>query len=489
MHSSERQAVIDIGSNSVRLVVYDGPARAPFPICNEKALCGLGRDFTEDGCLNPASVDAALTALTRFRGLLDWYGGPPVSAVATAAVRAAKDGDEFVSRANNLGFDIKIIDGAREAELAALGVISLEPQAEGIIGDMGGGSLELVRVVKGAPGESISAGIGALALMRKSGGDLSAAKAIVEEAIAPATWLRDGRQETLYAVGGAWRSLARIHMRLRDHPLPILHHYEMTAKEAIDICDFVSGQSRQSLQEIPGIARRRIDSLPFAARVLAIVIKRSKVRRMLVSAGGVREGLTFEKLSAKERKQDPLVVGATFMAQGLSPTLAFGENAVHVLTPLFEDNGPEAMRLVRAACAMIDVGAYFHPDLRGLQAYDIALRAPFYGVSHAERAMLALALYLRHEGRRAEEMTDRVETLLSEEQAEFAVRLGLAMRFVASFAPKAGGALEGCSLHHEKNKLIFRGPIARADLFQELPQKRIDALAAAFDATAHIDLS
>ena len=476
-----RLAVIDIGSNSVRLVVYDGPRRAPFPICNEKAQCGLGRNMSPKGDLDPTAINAVLDTLARFRGLIDAYGNPPVLAVATAAVRAARNGREFVDQANKLGFQIEIIDGKREAYLAALGVISLQPDAVGIVGDMGGGSLELARVEDGRVSSTVSMPIGALALEQATRGRPGNTDKLVLEALRAAPWLHKSKVKTLYAVGGSWRALARLHMRLRNHPLPILHHYEMAAKDAIDLCEFAAMQSRESLQETPGISKKRVDALPYAARVLATVLRRQNAKKLIVSAGGVREGLIYELLSKEERRLDPLLAGARFIAAGLSPSPTYGAAAARVIKPLFRKSAQSESRIVDAACALIDVGAYFHPDMRGVQAYETALRAPFYAISHDERAILALSLYVRHEGRRAETDIDRAETLLSEDQEMFAVRLGLALRFVAAFAPKVTCAIEGCKLSFVDGVLQFTAPVARANMFQGLAEKRLDALARAFE--------
>mgnify|MGYP001609173998 FL=1 len=229
-----RQAVIDIGSNSVRLVVYDGPRRAPFPICNEKALCGLGRDMTDDGRLNPKAVDGALEVLARFKCLLSELGDPLTLTVATAAVREARDGPQFVERIRALGLPVDVIGGGEEATLASYGVVSFEPGAGGLVGDMGGGSLELISLKEGEAGDAVSLSIGPLRLMQQAKGDLKSAAKIVEKALGEVSWLKAKKGDTLFAVGGAWRSIARINMQLHRHPLPVLHHYELNAKQAIE---------------------------------------------------------------------------------------------------------------------------------------------------------------------------------------------------------------------------------------------------------------
>lgn len=476
-----RQAVIDVGSNSVRLVIYDGPRRAPMPICNEKALCGLGREMTEEGDLNPESVEYALATLQRFKRVLAEHDNPPTRVIATAAVREARNGKAFVSEIDKLGFTTEIIGGAREAELAAHGVVSYEPGATGLVGDMGGGSLELVALDNGAVAENVSLSIGPLRLMQASGGKTGAASKLIGPALAEAPWLKARKFKTIYSVGGAWRAIARIHMRLRDYPLPVLHHYELTRAEALGVCDLIAKQSRQSLEEIPGIPLRRLDTLPFASLVFREVLNLTKVERVMVSAGGVREGLIYDDLSPAEKGLDPLLEGARFFAARLSPEPAFGEAVIALTADLFPDESPAETRIRVATCMLSDIGAYFHPDLRAMQAFETALRAPFYAVTHKERIIIALALHCRHDGRKPPSHADQLIALLSETEQARATRLGLAMRFAGALAPKAPAALEGARLQIDKDVVTFKAPEETEALMGELPRRRLDALAGAFD--------
>ncbi|MEE2692677.1 MAG: Ppx/GppA family phosphatase [Pseudomonadota bacterium] len=479
-----RQAVVDIGSNSIRLVIYDGPRRAPAPICNEKALCGLGRDMSADGRLNPAAVDYALSTLVRFRRLIVAHGEPPTVTFATAAVREAADGPEFVARVQALGFDVRVIGGVEEATLAALGVVSYEPGATGLVGDMGGGSLELIAVANGFVEDNISLSIGPLRLMQQTGGKIADAEPLILRALEAVDWIAPDRFDTLYAVGGAWRAIARIHMRLKSYPLSVLHHYELTKEEAIEVCDILAKQSRRSLEEIPGIPRRRIDTLPYAAVVMRAVLQKAKAKKIVVSAGGVREGVLFNNLTADERLADPLFAGAEFFAERLAPEPRIGGAVAALTDTLFADETPSQKRLRVATCILCDIGAFFHPDLRAAQAFDTALRAPFYGVTHKERVSIALSLFCRHDGRRPSLPDEHTLGLLSLEEQQRAIRLGLALRFAGALAPKAPEAIAGCRLVYADAKVTFRAPEAVRSLMGELPRKRLDALASSYEAAA-----
>jgi exopolyphosphatase/guanosine-5'-triphosphate,3'-diphosphate pyrophosphatase len=481
-----RQAVIDIGSNSVRLVIYDGPKRAPFPICNEKALCGLGRDMGKDGALNPAAVASALETLARFAQLVREHGDPPTRTIATAAVREAKDGSDFVAKAERLGLKIDVIDGKDEARLAALGVASFEPGASGLVGDMGGGSLELIALDRGQAREAESLSIGPLRLMQKTRGDLKAAAKEIDRALASVDWFGPSRFEVLFAVGGAWRSIARVSMQLRNHPLPVLHHYELTAKQAIETCDLVARQSRSSLETTPGISAKRVDALPYAALVLRAVLSAGKIGKVSISAGGVREGLLYRALTADERAYDPLLAGAAFLAERMAPEPEMGAAYDRFLDGAFRDERPGERRIRKATALLADVGAYFHPDLRGDHAFDTALRAPFYGVTHGERTAIALALYCRHEGAKAPADRRAVIALLDEAAHKRAMQVGLALRFAASIAPKAPRAVRRCVLRRGAKDLVFTAPRDIAALIDDSVKKRFDAFAEALDVPGAI---
>jgi len=484
-----RQAVIDIGSNSVRLVIYDGPRRAPFPICNEKSLCGLGRDLGEDGSLNPVAVESALATLARFRRILEEHGDPPTDIVATAAVREAKDGDVFVAKVRALGLPVEIIPGGEEAQLSAFGVASFEPGASGLVGDMGGGSLELISLKNDEPAAAASLSIGPLRLMRATNGDYKAAAKIVAAALADLDWLASEKNSTLFAVGGAWRAIARVHMGLRQHPLPVLHHYEMSGKDVVGACDLIMKQSRSSLESTPGISSKRADAIPYAALVLRMLIEGLKIPTVSISAGGLREGLLYRRLPLEIRKFDPLIAGASFFASLLAPEPAMGPACMNFLDRIFPDETLAQKRIRKASCLLGDIGAFFHPDMRANQAFDTALRAPFYGVTHPERAAIALSLFCRHAGAKTPTSGEAVMALMTESEQKRATDIGLALRFAASVAPKAPHALRQCSLSLIDGETRFVAPSALKDLVDDTVRKRFEALSAVISAKPIIEFA
>ena len=301
-------AVVDIGSNSVRLVVYDGLRRSPSPIFNEKILCGLGRGVATKGKLAEEGMVRAFAALKRFRALARQIGAKHVFAVATAAAREASNGAQFIARAEKaLGCNIKVLTGKEEARFAALGVIAGIPGADGVVGDLGGGSLELIDVKDGKLREGVTLPLGPLRLMDLSEGSIDKAREIVDEAFAKAGILKLLKGRTFYAVGGTWRNLAKLHMAQSHYPLHVLHCYRLTRPQAMSLSGLVAHLSPTSLKEIREVSKSRSDTMPFGALVLERLLHHSEPKAVEISVYGVREGLLYSKLPARKRSSDALL--------------------------------------------------------------------------------------------------------------------------------------------------------------------------------------
>ncbi|MBV8973063.1 MAG: Ppx/GppA family phosphatase, partial [Sphingomonadaceae bacterium] len=225
---SDLVGIIDIGSNSVRLVVYAGRTRTPAVIFNEKVMAGLGRGIAIDNRLSEASMQTAIAALCRFALLTRDMGVADLRVVATAAVREARNGPRFCRFVREAcGLEIEIISGEAEARGAALGVIAGIPEADGVVGDLGGGSLELIRIAGGEVHDRISLPIGALRLdaVRRRG--TRALSTYIGTALDKVKWAAKGEGKPFYTVGGSWRALTQLHIWSTDFPLPIIHQYAM----------------------------------------------------------------------------------------------------------------------------------------------------------------------------------------------------------------------------------------------------------------------
>jgi exopolyphosphatase/guanosine-5'-triphosphate,3'-diphosphate pyrophosphatase len=482
-HDGKRIAVIDIGSNSIRLVVFDGLTRAPFALFNEKVFAALGKTIGETGRLNPDGILQAFETLTRFSRLLKGMDVDSCHVVATAAVRDATDGMAFLEQVKARSeLTVTIISGEEEGRLSAEGVLSGIPDAEGVMGDMGGGSVELARLEGGKAGARTTMPFGPLRLMAmgKSRGDLQLA---IEERLATLPWLGGIGGSSIYAVGGIWRAFATVHMEQVGHPLHIIHQYAIDAIEAVEFAQLLSKQSAVSL-EGAGISRRRVEALPYAAMFMERLLKRARPKQLVFSAYGLREGILHDLLPPGRREEDPLLSACTTFADGLG---RFGDarSLLEWAKPL-RPPSERLQRLAQAACLLSDIGWLEHPDYRGEQAYLRALRMPFPGIDHPGRAFVALGLYLRYGGRVDDPLTAASHTLLDQSMLRQAVSLGLTLRLGYTLCGGALSLLDGSRLSREQGRVTLDIPADAADLRVDAVEKRLDALARSLDVTAEI---
>ena len=365
-------AVVDIGSNSVRLVVYEGLTRSPTPLFNEKALCGLGREVQSTGLLAADAVEYALATLKRYKALCTTMGAKKILGIATAACRDAKNGRAFVALAQRIiGAEIDVLSGGREAELTALGVISGVHRADGVVGDLGGGSLELVDVHGTRARHGLTRPLGGLALADISAKSLKKAEKFVKKNLAALAVLKGCEDRSFYAVGGTWRSLARLHMWQTGYPLHVMHGYAIAADEALEFAKLLHRVDVESLSNIEVVANARRPLLPYAALVLEYILRIGKPRQVVFSALGVREGLLYSLLKQKDKEKDALIEAARDLNVLRSRSPRHGEELI-VWTDRFMassglDETAEERRLRHTACLLADIGWRAHPDYRGEQ--------------------------------------------------------------------------------------------------------------------------
>lgn len=478
-------AVIDVGSNSVRLVVFRVSGRSIMPVLNEKAMAGLGRGLQGSGVLDPAGREVALAALRRFAALVEARGIKRRFAVATAAVRSASDGPDFVDRVRrDAGLDLQIIDGREEARLSALGVLAGAPDAKGLVGDLGGSSLELVPIGPNGPGEGETFALGPLALAASAPFDAEAVAARVDKALNGTKLLKQGALDTFYAVGGAWRAMGRVDIALRHHPIGVLHQHEMSRADTLKVVDFVRRQSRRSLERFEEAAAKRADALPYAATVLARLLEHGGFQKVVLSSYGLREGLLFDAMAPELRAQDALIAGAEAFVSARG--LGFATALERFVSPLFVAGLPVVFDKRRdgvlrsAACRLADIGAALHPDQREVVVFELVLGAQLAGVSHAERAFLAAAVQHRYTKSLPAPARAVVERLLTPEQAEAASALGLALRLGCDLSGRTASVMDQFTLRRDKDQLILTAAQGAQHLVTDQAVRRFEPLAEAF---------
>jgi exopolyphosphatase/guanosine-5'-triphosphate,3'-diphosphate pyrophosphatase len=476
--------VVDIGSNSVRLVVYEGAVRAPTPVFNEKVLCGLGRSVATTGSLSSESVERAMAALARFRVIASILSVKNLRVIATAAVRDAQNGQAFVEQGERvLGVPIEVLSGQREARLAAQGIMMGFVDADGIAGDMGGGSLELIDLAGDQLKEAATAPLGGLRLIGSTGNKLDRAVEVIDSALANLPWLADGADRTFYAVGGTWRALAKLHMDQIHYPLRVMQGYRLSAREALNLCEqFRKVKKPLEIPGIAGVSRARREVLPFGALVLERIVKRIKPREVVFSVFGIREGLIYSLLPPSEKIRDPLISFCEDYAELRARSAKHARELCRWTDQLFSDPSceetAEERRLRHAACLLSDVGWRAHPDYRGEQSVNTIAHAGLGGVDHPGRIFLALSVFYRHEAElTAEQLPDRLRSLVSKRVQRRARILGTAIRAAHMLSIGMSGIIDQTQLFYENGKLVLTIPRHYAALDGERLRRRFGALA------------
>ncbi len=461
--TGEPVAIIDIGSNSVRLVVYEDLSRSPTPIFNEKEMAGLGRGVTSTGSLATDAIEKALGALARFRVLCEAMGVRDIRVIATAAARYARNGPAFIAEAERAcGRSIEVISGDREAHLSALGVISGFARPDGIVGDLGGGSLELIDVMHDRVGSGVSVPLGGLALQDRSGGSLKVAEKIVREELDGLAQIEAMKGRDFYAVGGTWRALAKLHMRQTNYPLNVMHAYTVPAKDVADFAKMIERVDADILDSIEAVASARRPLLAFGALVLEHLIRKGKPRAVVISAQGVREGVLHEQLSPEERALDPLLKATEDYNTLRSRDPAHAADLIAWVDAFLKAAGVEETaedrRLRRAACHLSDIGWRAHPDYRGEQSLNVISHATFIGLDHGARAYLSMAVFYRYAGLKDDPATARLRELIGPRLLEKARLLGGLLRVAYLLSAAMHGLLPRMPLTCTDKRVILHVP-------------------------------
>ncbi len=482
-----RVGVIDVGSNSVRMVVFDGAARSPAYFFNEKVMCALGQGVSDTGRLNPEGRARALAAITRFAALADGLDIHPLNAVATAAVRDAEDGAEFCAEVKKkTGVTVHVIPGDEEARLSAQGVLLGWPGSYGLVCDIGGSSMELALLDKGEVGRRTTSALGPLKLRDLKGGK-KALKAHIQKTVKGLLEeMGEAQGKRLFLVGGSWRAIAKIDMVRREYPLTVLHEYRMTKQAITRTRDMIAEADLNELRGRAGVSEARMALVPLASMVLTEVVRAFKPKDITVSSYGIREGMLYEQMPPALRERDPLIEACRFAEAKDARVPGFGKVLYDFIKPLFPYADWQKKRIIKAACLLHDVSWRAHPDYRHEVTFDNATRANLGGLKHAERIFMGRALMYRYSSKAPSGRFVPLEAVLTEKERLEAEVLGRAMRFGAMLWLHPGEMPGEMRYHPKKHDLELRLSPAAAPLFGEVAEARFRALAVALGAEPKI---
>lgn len=478
----ERCAVVDLGSNSVRLVVYEGRARNPVSIFNEKAVLRLGKGLQTTGRLNEAGVAQALKVMVRYHVIARAMKAMPFEVLATAAVRDASNGPEFIAALQERmpGATITVLSGPEEAAMSAAGLGCGITGADGILADIGGGSLELVGLDGRGAHDAVTLRLGVIRLADRAEGNLERARDLADADLAAVPWLGEGAGRSLYLVGGAWRALARLHMQYVRYPLNIVHCYTIGHEAARELAQLVTTPGK-----LAGLPRRRADDLPYAGVVLRRLLRATGARQVVFSAYGIREGWFLRTVPESVRAQDPLLTAVRDDAERLSRDIALPAALIDWTAPLFPFESPAAKRLRHAACWLSDTGSHDHPEYRAELNFQRTLYAPG-AFDHPTRAFLALALATRYEAESDAPYLATARSLLDAASIARAELLGGALRLAYTLSAGTMDLLAGATVRLEPGRVVLRldGPGVFAG---EGVQRRLDRLASRLGLSAVVE--
>lgn len=466
--------MIDVGSNSVRLVVFDGAARSPAYFYNEKVLCGLGRGISETGVLHPEGRARAMQAMARFAALAGSFNVQSLDAVATAAVRDAADGPAFCAEVKALtGIDVRVIAGQDEARYAAQGVLLGRPKATGLVSDIGGASMELAALDDGAVGMCLTSQLAPLRLadvkddvdkhIRKT------MKALCDQ--------MGGDHDTLHLVGGSYRAIAKIDMARRAYPLEVMHEYTLSVTELTETLDWIDGADADDLSALSSSSAARLALVPMAARVLRQLVDAFAPEVVSFSSYGLREGMLYEQMPAELRMRDPLIEACRFMERSAARFVGFGERLAPWIAPLLPSD-PPMQRLVLAASLLHDVSWRSDPASRAEECFDNAMRGNLGGLRHKARVMLAMALLHRYRKNGKLEKYKTLRPLLDEDEQIAAQVIGQAIRLGTTIAGGDARVLDKAQLLQSATHLELQLEPSIAAFGGEVVEMRLQELAA-----------
>ena len=483
------RAIIDIGSNSVRLVVWEDGGRVPPVMFNEKLMAGLGRGLADGGSLDRDAMAAAERSLARFADLTRSMGVGWIRTVATAAVRRAKNGAAFVERVQRkTGLFIEVLSGEDEAIASATGVAAAIPGANGIVGDLGGGSLELVRIRNGVIGAGVSLPFGSLGIGAIRGEGPHALDRVLAKTMKGAEWLEEGRGLPFYAVGGSWRALAQVHMDMTQHPLPMVHQYVLPRTAMAPLVRSLAQADPKRLKQVPNLSASRIQTLPGAAAMLSATTRLIGSSETVISAWGLREGLLHQQLDPATQALDPLIEAVRHEGDREARFAGQGEDLHRWLAPLFHDDAPRMARLRHAACLLADVGWRAHPDFRPERGLEFALHGNWVGIDGFGRAVLGAALLANFGGPATHPALGVLTRLADDASLQRARAWGLAMRLGLRMVGGLPHELLNIGLVRKSGGLVMRLPVGRQALYGDAIARRHRTLATALGLEAVLEL-
>lgn len=398
-------AIIDLGSNTTRMLIIEVTRNGAYHLVEEdKGVVRLSEDMMPDGTIKEPAFRRTVAAMRLFKGVCDYHGVSKIIAVATAAVREALNQKEFLARLKaETGVDFKVLSREEEPYYGYLGVINTTDLRDGLIMDLGGGSMEITLVKDRKMVNSTSIPYGALSLMeqfldrdRPKDSQLKSLEVFVKLKLNEIPWLASCQGMQLIGIGGTVRSIARINQRMTDYPFDELHNYFMDPSEVSTVYSKLKGMSLKERMDVPGLSKDRADIILAGVLAVCAVLKVIRIPVIRVSSSGLRDGLFFQ-----DHLKVPIINDITsFSLENVSRLYRVDEaHARHVAElsrglfiglkkegSLAEDD----WRILQAASLLHEIGYYYDFGKRFNNTFYNILDNPIYGFTHMENYKTAL---------------------------------------------------------------------------------------------------
>ena len=469
-------AVIDVGSNTARLVLFDTTASGGLrSVFESKEVPRLIQGVRRDGSLTADAIDRGVAAMRRFARQLEASGRPTTVAVATSAVRDAPNGEKFLSRVRSeTGLEIRTLSGSEEARYAYLGVAAAWQLDNDLVVDLGGGSLQAASTRDGQLSRVVSLPLGALRVTQRfllhdppKARELDALREHVRDEFAGLPALH--RETRLFGIGGTIRCLARVLIEIEEYPLSLVHGYTIRARQLPELEEVLAGIPNRRRREIAGISSHRADVIVAGIITVEELLRATGQKSLIVSGTGIREGIALETIGASLPASTETLTyrSVTAAARAFGFSLSHGEEVRRVATQLFDllarrrGFRGEDRAALQVAAWMHDVGSVVEIWRHPRHSSYILRHAAILGLSHREILLGALAAYLHEGDPMPEAWRDAWRPILKAEDLERVRELGT----ILYFAETLDGAQVSLRIARGSNRLHVRpvgGPGAEA---------------------------
>lgn len=453
----EPTAVIDLGSNSIRIVLYElGPRGIYRELDDLKQVVRLNNYLDSRHVLSEEGIARTVRTIGEFKLLCDAYHVTQIIGVATQSVRVAVNRSVLLERIwNHTGIAFQVITGEEEAQFGYLAAVNTLPYDTGMTVDIGGASTEITYFTKRQLRFRVSIPYGAMSLTqqylqhdRVTAKDRQALEGAIRKELDRLLWTIDA-QGPVIGIGGTARALARMHQRRTDYPLKTLHGYPMSSADVSTVLDMVRSTPVHKRHDISGLSRDRADIIEAGITIVDQLMKRAAARAFVLSTKGIRDGVLLERVLGRrdlERWPDMLGNSIDYLMEHFHLNRDHAFHVWRMVDQLFSEmtehqwmNGT-FHRPLKAAALLHDLGSSISIYNTSSHTFYLLLQVPMFGLSHRER-IIAAAIAAFKSPKQIGSLLRPYQTLLNADEITAIHQLGVLLGLVRSLDRTHRGAV------------------------------------------------